>query len=79
MGLQVGPGTKDLGRRVNRNHVVICRADNPDEWEYVAATRRLFTAEEAARYAASVSVERYPRVLTAAEYLAILGWKEARE
>lgn len=65
---------------MKRNYIVICRADNEDEFEYIAATRRLFTAEEAARYASSVAAHRYPRVTTAAEYLRSWeGWKEARE
>lgn len=64
---------------MRRDYVVICRADNSEEFEYVAATRRLFTAEEAARYVTRVASSRYPRVLTSAEYLKILGWKEARD
>lgn len=72
-GLQVREGAME------RNFVVICRADNGDEWEMVAATRRLFTADQAARYAATVAVSRSPRVLSAAEYLAAIGWRKARE
>lgn len=57
-------------------HVVICRTDYPEGFEYVLATRRLMTAEEAAKYAAQVSPSRYPRVLGIAEYLtAFEGWR----
>ncbi len=65
---------------MTNNHVVICRANNEDEWEYVAATRRLFTAEGAAKYASTIHVALHPRIITAAEYLkSWQGWKEALE
>ena len=53
--------------------VVICRADRPDEktpGEYICATHRLFTANEAAAaYAKGVARSREPRVVGAVEYL----------
>ena len=44
-----------------------------DRGEYVPATHRLFTAENAARYASGVANARKPRVVAASEYLLFHG------
>ncbi len=63
------------------SYVVICREDRylcaPDvPGSYVAATRRLFDAEDAAKYALTISPSREPRIVTPEEYLRIVGWTQ---
>ena len=59
-------------------YVVICAADGDmsDGWY---AKRRVFaTKAEAGIYAATIAAGRYPRVVTAVEYLTeIKGWRSS--
>lgn len=61
-------------------YVVICRDDVSGRHAtppYVAATRRLMNAEQAAYFAQGVSPSREPRIVSAIEYLRIcLGWTD---
>lgn len=57
---------------MDRQYVVVCRDDYNSDGsggEYIAATHRLFTAEEAAKYARSVAPGREARIVRASEYL----------
>jgi hypothetical protein len=62
----------------DRSHIVICIADHSTD-RYEAATRTLFTAEEAAKYASGMHQNLRPRVVTPVEFLKIAGWRDASE
>jgi hypothetical protein len=64
-----------------RQYVVMVADCDATGWHMVPATHRLFTAEEAARYARrELAVSRHPRILTAAEYLrAFCNWRLHQE
>jgi hypothetical protein len=61
------------------NYVVICATDtcttDGEGFEMTQATRRLFTKSQAEAYAATLAKGRYPRVITAAEYLHSRHWR----
>lgn len=63
-----------------KNYVVICRDDRQSDGtqgEYIQATRRLFTAEEAAAYAQGIAPGREARIISPREFLLhVLGWRE---